>query len=86
MKTPVEELFELLWNTPKDKFTWYAIRKKMLDKEKEVMRNFGIRCIDGYYSGSSSEEDLIEMFFAKKFFQEDFTEFFDKTFNPTKEK
>jgi len=50
------------------------------------MRNFGIRCIDGYYSGSSSEEDLIEMFFAKKFFQEDFTEFFDKTFNPTKEK
>jgi len=37
MKTPVEELFEKLWDTPKDKFTWYAIRKEMLEKEKEVI-------------------------------------------------
>ena len=25
MKTPVKELFDKLWDTPKDKFTWYAI-------------------------------------------------------------
>ena len=37
MKTPVQELFDKLWDTPKDKFTWYAIRKEMLDKEKEVI-------------------------------------------------
>ena len=35
MKTPVQELFDKLWDTPKDKFTWYAIRKEMLEKEKE---------------------------------------------------
>ena len=64
----------------------YDMAKSMLEKEKEVMRQFGIRCIDGYYSGSISEEDFTETFFAKKFFQEDFTEFFDKTFKPTKEK
>jgi len=39
MKTPVEELFELLWDTPKDKFTWYAIRNRMVKKEKEVIEN-----------------------------------------------
>jgi len=33
MKTPVEELFELLWDTPKDKFTWYAIRKRFTASE-----------------------------------------------------
>jgi hypothetical protein len=37
MKTPVQELFDKLWDTPKDKFTWYAIRKEMLEKEKEVI-------------------------------------------------
>jgi hypothetical protein len=37
MKTPVEELFELLWDTPKDKFTWYAIRNRMVKKEMAVI-------------------------------------------------
>lgn len=37
--TPVEELFEKLWDTSKDKFTWYAIRKEMLEKEKDVIMN-----------------------------------------------
>lgn len=35
--TPVEELFQLLWDTPKDKLTWFAIKKQMLEKEKEVI-------------------------------------------------
>ena len=37
-KTAVEWLFEKLWNTPKDKFTWHAIleeAKKMEDKQKK---------------------------------------------------
>lgn len=37
MKTPVEELFELLWDTPKDKLTWYAIRNRMVKKEMAVI-------------------------------------------------
>lgn len=40
MKTPVQELFELLWENPKDKFEWYAIRDKMLEKEKEMIVDF----------------------------------------------
>jgi hypothetical protein len=40
MKTPVQELFELLWETPKDKFEWYAIREQMLEKEKETIVDF----------------------------------------------
>ena len=32
--TPVEELFQLLWDTPQDKLTWFAIKKRMLEKEK----------------------------------------------------
>jgi hypothetical protein len=37
MKTPVEELFELLWDTPKDKLAWYAIRNRMVKKEMAVI-------------------------------------------------
>ena len=37
MKTPVKELFDKLWDTPKDKFTWYAILRQILEKEKEVI-------------------------------------------------
>jgi len=37
MKTPVEELFELLWDTPKDKLTWYAIRNRMVKKEMAII-------------------------------------------------
>ena len=35
--TPVEELFQLLWETPQDKLTWFSIKKRMLEKEKEVI-------------------------------------------------
>jgi hypothetical protein len=96
MKTPMQELLDGLNNTYyksndvifRDSlhFVICIIEQNYIEKEKEVMRQFGIRCIDGYYSGSISEEDFTETFFAKKFFQEDFTEFFDKTFKPTKEK
>ena len=35
MKTAVEWLFEKLWNTDRDKFTWYAILKQAKEMEKE---------------------------------------------------
>lgn len=34
-KTPVKELYERLWEAEKDKFTWNAILKEILEKEKE---------------------------------------------------
>jgi hypothetical protein len=34
-QTAVEWLFEKLWETPKDKFTWYSILEKAKEIEKE---------------------------------------------------
>ena len=34
-QTAVEWLFEKLWDEPKDKFTWYALREKAIQMEKE---------------------------------------------------
>lgn len=39
-KTAVEWLFEKLWNTDKDKFTWYAILKQAKEMEKQKMIEF----------------------------------------------
>jgi hypothetical protein len=41
-QTAVEWLFEKLWDEPKDKFTWYALRKKAIEMEKEQME----KCYD----------------------------------------
>ena len=45
-QTAVEWLFEKLWNTGKDKFTWYAILKQAKEMEKEQLND---ACYDGYY-------------------------------------
>jgi hypothetical protein len=39
-QTAVEYLFEKLWNTDKDKFTWYAILKQAKEMEKEKLEQF----------------------------------------------
>ena len=39
-QTPVEKLFHKLWDTPKDKFTWYALLKEAKELEKEGMISF----------------------------------------------
>ena len=36
-QTAVEWLFEKLWNTDKDKFTWYAILKQAKEMEKKQL-------------------------------------------------
>jgi HEPN domain-containing protein len=69
--TPVEELFRLLWDTPKDKFTWFTIRKQIMEKEKEVIVN---AYIDGLglepyevYSKQQAEQYYNEKFNNEKF-------------------
>ena len=67
MKTPVEELFEKLWDTPKDKFTWYAIRKEMLDKEKEVIVDaFLDGKLDGWHNQWADANDYYNETFNTK--------------------
>lgn len=39
MKSPVEKLFDELWNTPKDKFVWNAILER-IKKEEETSLDF----------------------------------------------
>lgn len=46
--TAVELLFESLWNTPKDKLNWYAIRKEAMELEKDQILN---AYDDGYDDG-----------------------------------
>jgi hypothetical protein len=43
-QTAVEWLFKQLWETPKDKFTWYAILEQAKQMEKEQI-------IDAYRHG-----------------------------------
>ena len=46
-QTAVEWLFEKLWNTDKDKFTWYAILKQAKEMEKEqIVDAFGDGAMD----------------------------------------
>ena len=65
--TPVEELFQLLWDTPQDKLTWFAIKKRMLEKEKEVI-------MDAYISGDDSDclQEQEARMFAQVYYNETF--------------
>ena len=47
-QTAVEKLFHKLWDTPKDKFTWYALLKEAKEMEKEQsLKDYQ----DGYNNG-----------------------------------
>ena len=61
MKTAVEYLFEKLWNTDKDKFTWYAILKQAKEMEKQQMRDAGCPYIGGW------EDDEFEYWYNETF-------------------
>jgi hypothetical protein len=47
-QTSVEQLFHKLWDTPKDKFTWYAMLKEHIAMEKEQIKI-------AYYNGTTDE-------------------------------
>lgn len=44
MRTPVEELFDKLWECEKDKFTWNQIKREMMKWEMQVMCEFAYEC------------------------------------------
>ena len=60
-QTAVEWLFEKLWNTDKDKFTWYAILKQAKEIEKQQMRDAGCPYIGGW------EDDEFEYWYNETF-------------------
>ena len=55
MKTVVKELYERLWETDKDKFTWIAILDDILEKEKEQIRGAFFRGSLSWATGESAE-------------------------------
>ena len=55
-QTPVEYLFEQLWETPKDKFTWHSILKKAKEIEEQRMFEFWNGGIDCTEEGGKSFE------------------------------
>ena len=59
--TAVEWLFQKLWNTDKDKFTWYAILKQAKEMEKQQMRDAGCPYIGGW------EDDEFEYWYNETF-------------------
>ena len=66
-QTAIEWLFEKLWNTDKDKFTWYAILKqaKAMDKKKTLE----------FVNNASKEilnEDITDPFNIEQYYNETF--------------
>jgi DNA polymerase IIIc chi subunit len=64
-QTAVEYLFEQLWDTPKDKFTWHTILKKAKEMEKqqiEIAFEQGMNNSADYYIPISSGEKMIPEF------------------------
>ena len=49
MKTPVQQLFDKLWDTSKDKLVWYAMLNEALEKEKEIICQVYIDGFTLYY-------------------------------------
>ena len=63
----VEFLFEQLWETPKDKFTWNAILEKAKEMEQQRLDGYTIACENGimceiYGSSSSSFRGVVQIF------------------------
>jgi hypothetical protein len=66
MKTAVKELYERLWETDKDKFTWIAILDDILEKEKEQIVNaYKEGCYDGGFFDEKWDEER-----AKEYYNE----------------
>ena len=56
--TAVEWLFEKLWDEPKDKFTWYALREKAIQMEKEQLDNSRPQIISNCVIKEISDEEI----------------------------
>ena len=62
-QTAAEWLFEKLWNTDKDKFTWHAILKQAKEMEKQQMRDASCPYVGGW------EDDEFEEYYNKTYKQ-----------------
>ena len=56
-QTAVELLFKKLWNTDKDKFTWYAILKQAKEIEKEDLH---VEYMKGWRDGCNNQESVTD--------------------------
>ena len=65
-QTAVEYLFEQLWETPKDKFTWHSILKKAKEIEEQRMFEFWNGGIDCTEEGGKSFEQYYNETFKNK--------------------
>jgi hypothetical protein len=71
MKTPVKELYERLWETDKDKFTWIAILDDILEKEKEQIVNaYKEGCSDSILD-ESTDEERAEKYYDETYINQD---------------
>ena len=59
-QTAVEWLFEKLWNTDKDKFTWYAILKQAKEIEKKQI-------VEAYDKNKMGRVDYGEQYYNERF-------------------
>ena len=61
-QTAVEYLFEQLWETPKDKFTWHTILEKAKEMEKQqIIKSHNVGSMWGF-------EDVLEE--GEKYYKE----------------
>ena len=68
MKTAVKELYERLWETDKDKFTWIAILDDILEKEKEQIVNaYKEGCSDGGFFDKKWDEVRAEEYYHETY-------------------
>jgi hypothetical protein len=68
MKTAVKELYERLWETDKDKFTWIAILDDILEKEKEQIVNaYKEGCFDGGFFDEKWDEERAEEYYNETY-------------------
>jgi hypothetical protein len=65
-KTAVDYLFEKLWATPKDKFTWQMILQEAKKKEKRQIIKSHIDAFDNIVVDFKKQE------FAEQYYQETF--------------
>ena len=68
MKTAVKQLYERLWETDKDKFTWIAILDDILEKEKEQIVNaYKKGCFDGGFFDEKWDEVRAEEYYNETY-------------------
>jgi hypothetical protein len=67
MKTATQWLFEQLWETPKDKFNWYAILEQAKAMEKaQIVDAHNQGYADGYRDNGNSPIEYYQQTFKNK--------------------